>query len=150
MHKLAALFIASIAVLGTAAACGNDDDESTNPAEGSEVADGQVDVVLQEYTIETTAPASTSPLTFQIVNQGYLPHRLVVLDTELEYFSLPKNERGGLDLTSEEIEIVADSGEIPSGESGTLEADLPAGSYVLADPGSSFLSGGMRVPFTIE
>jgi hypothetical protein len=153
LSKLLAVVVASVTLFG-AAACGDDDDEAVDAAAPSEeeadVADGQVDVVLQEFSIETSAEASTTPVTFTITNEGYLPHQLVVLETELEYFSLPKNEQGGLDVTSAEIAIVADSGAIASGATGMLEADLEPGDYVLADPGSSFVSGGMRAPFSVE
>ena len=73
-----------------------------------------------------------------------------MLATELDYFALPKNDRGGLDVTSAEITIVADSGDIAPGASATVTADLTPGSYVLADPGDPFVTVGMRAPLTVE
>jgi hypothetical protein len=89
-------------------------------------------------------------LTIEVSNEGGLPYRLLVLATELDYFALPKNDRGGLDLTSPEITVVADSGDVVPGGSATITTDLPAGSYVLVDPGDPFVTVGMPAPLTVE
>ncbi|MGH9119143.1 MAG: hypothetical protein ACRD0A_15070 [Acidimicrobiales bacterium] len=153
--------VACLALL-TATACGDDDQEVTAGAAGGgqpdattttefTVAKSELAVVLDEFTVTLSDPgAAAGPLTIQVTNEGGLTHRLLVLATELDYFALPKNDRGGLDLTSAEITVVADSGDIAPGGSATITTDLAPGSYVLADPGDPFVTVGMRAPLAVE
>jgi hypothetical protein len=150
--------VALAAAAATAAGCGNGR-ESVTTRDGSDlrttttnypVPVGPVGVVLEEYTIvPTDLRADSGEVTFEVTNNGVLPHRLVVVDTELDYFELPKTQAGALDVDSQTIDIVADTGDIAPGATASVTVTLGGGTYVLADPGTPFVTGGMRVPFTV-
>jgi hypothetical protein len=159
--------ILTLAAAATAAGCGNGRESVTatapaGPGNGNGIGSGNgggatttlrpvpVGVVLEEYTmVPTDARADSGEVTFEVTNNGYLPHRLVVIDTELDYFALPKTSAGALDVDSYEIEILADTGDIAPGATARLTVTLGGGTYVLADPGTPFVTGGMRAPFTV-
>lgn len=115
--------IASVAL----AACGDDDDETTQSASG----DGGIDVLLSEWAVEAPATAEAGSITFNAVNEGGEVHELVIVRDD-SFDDWEKDETGKVleDQFAEEDFI----GEIEEFDAGTTESgtfDLDAGTYVL-------------------
>jgi uncharacterized cupredoxin-like copper-binding protein len=143
------------------AACG--DEESTAPATTTTMA---TDTVTTGTTMSTApATAGTTPVvlggesefvitipkslpagarTFDVRNEGAMPHELVILRTDVKAADLPVEG-----AVATETGRVAGTADIPSGGTATLEADLAPGHYVVLCNVPGHYQGGMYADLTM-
>jgi uncharacterized cupredoxin-like copper-binding protein len=128
------------------AGCGSDDSassSSTPAATGG--GSGTISVKLNEWAVEPSADsAKAGTVTFDVANDGKLPHELVVLKTDKAAGSLGSGAEVPEPGNQGEVE------DIGPGESKTLTLDLAAGHYVLICNISGHYSSGMRTDFTVS
>jgi uncharacterized cupredoxin-like copper-binding protein len=86
-------------------------------------------VNLVEWAVEMPATLTAGPNSFSVTNGGSFPHKLDIFAGE-SYETLPLLENGAVDEAT--LPPVAATENIGPGESATLDADLPAGTYVFA------------------
>ena len=101
----------------------------------------QVTVILKDFSVHpNTAQAKAGRLTFEAVNEGMSAHELVILRTDLRLTDLPRKEakaQSGLvpeylvDEGDDQINIVDEIEEFPSGTSQKKTVSLSPGRYVL-------------------
>lgn len=129
------------------AGCGSDDSassSSTTPA-ATGGGSGAISVKLNEWAVEPSADsAKAGTVTFDVANDGKLPHELVVLKTDKSADSLGSGAEVPEPGNQGEVE------DIEPGASKTLKLDLAAGHYVLICNISGHYSSGMRTDFTVS
>jgi uncharacterized cupredoxin-like copper-binding protein len=151
-----------------AAACGGDDNEkstvtatrATSGASGSASAATQINVAMQEYSIN---PEKTSTqggkITFNVENKGpNEAHEFLVFKTDLALDKLPTQSDGSLDEEDPALEMIDEITEFNPGQKKSLTVDLEPGKYVLACNVGEETSGqavrhfaqGMFTAFTVE
>jgi uncharacterized cupredoxin-like copper-binding protein len=109
---------------------------------------GTLKVTLTDNAIRpdrTSVPAG--PVTFSIVNTGYLPHELIVLQTSVPQDQLP--------LSTSDPKMVQTPGQVGAasniapGATATLSLNLAAGPYVLICNIENHYKDGMHVALTV-
>jgi len=136
-----------------ASACSGDEDD--NASAGTTVA-----ITLQEDTVTaspTSAPAGA--VTFNVRNTGMEVHEFVIVKTDLPEGQLPM-ANGQVDETAAGMTVIDEIEDIPPGSSGTVNAQLAAGKYVLicniveAAPDGAVIANhyaeGMHMAFTVQ
>lgn len=133
-----------------ASACGgDDDDDATEATEAAteapteepteeptdaateaptEAATGTA-ITLKEWAVEMPATLSAGANSFTITNGGNFPHKIDIFAGE-SYEVLPLLSNGAIDEAA--LAPLAATENIAPGSSVTLDADLPAGTYVFA------------------
>jgi uncharacterized cupredoxin-like copper-binding protein len=167
MHLLtrrsAAHFIPFAVLALTAFACSSDPGSSdssgsastsASPACGSfsPGASGGVGVTEHDFgiTLDPTEGAAGST-TFNIQNQGPSTHEFVVFKTDIPQDQLPLNKEGTeVDEDASGLTAVDEVEDIAACSTGTLEADLQAGSYVMICNITSHYGLGMHAAFTVS
>lgn len=139
MRRIIAMALATGLLL---AGCGDDDEEEPAATQSEAPAQTQAEtqsgsggedatrVVLTEFAIDPanpTVPAGT--VTFDVVNQGDLPHRLEI-------------EGNGVEEVTETLE--------GTGDEATLEAELEPGEYEWYCPVGNHREQGMDGTLTVE
>lgn len=121
---------------------------ATSTAAAQPAFSGTVKVALTDNAIRpdrTSVPAG--PVTFSIVNTGYLTHELVVLQTSIAQDQLP--------LSTTDPKMVQTPGQvgaasnIAAGATATLTLNLSAGPYVLICNIENHYKDGMHTAFTV-
>lgn len=114
-----------------------------------------VKVNLKEWSVVADpASAPAGAITFNVVNNGTIPHELVVLKTDISPELLPV-EAADPTKVDEAAAGIENVGEVDdtvlnvSGATGTLTLDLAPGKYVLICNVSSHYKAGMRTAFTV-
>ena len=149
-----------LSLLLFAAACGDDDDDAdptatesavTEPTDAEPAAsETTIDVSLTEFTIEPSedsAPAGT--ITFNVTSDGAIFHNLKVVATDLAADALPVDD-ATFSVDEAQVDVVASSDDLNSGDQETLSVELAAGTYVLICNVPTHYDAGMTVAFTIE
>lgn len=118
------------------------------PAAGGGGAGGAVEVILTEFAVEPD-PAVVSPgeVTFQAVNEGAIPHELVIIQTDEQADSLPVE--AGV-VQEDQLDVVGEIEEFPAGETESGTFDLEPGPYVLICNIPTHYELGMFAPFSVE
>jgi len=95
-----------------------------SPAAGS----GAVEVSLSEFAIDMPTTLPAGPTVFNVTNDGEFPHNL--------------------EIEGQGIEVALENN-LESGQGGTLEVDLPAGTYEVYCPVGNHADRGMRLELTV-
>lgn len=138
-----------VTVVFLAACSSSGDAASTAPASQPSGQQGtSVAVALREWSVEPSA-AETRPgeVTFEVSNDGTLPHNFVVFSTESAADQLPVENAQVV-----ESEGVVEAGridEFPGGSSESLTVELDAGAYVLVCNLPGHYEQGMRAAFSV-
>ncbi len=119
----------------------------------------QVTVILKDFSVHpNAAQAKAGRLTFEAVNQGMSTHELVILRTNLRLSDLPRKEAKGqsglapeylVDENDDQIDIVDEIEEFPSGTSQKKTISLGPGRYVLFCNIPGHYDKGMRASIHI-
>lgn len=107
-----------------------------------------INIDLAEFTLKASAvsaPAGT--VNFSAKNGGANNHELVIVRSNAAPGSLALNAANGVDEA--QIQIVKRMDRIAGGASGTLSADLTAGTYILLCNVGTHYSRGMNIAFTV-
>ncbi len=120
---------------------------SNTPSSGT----GQtVDVSLREFHVAPSiGTASAGTVTFNVSNDGTIPHDFVVIKTDLDPSTLPVNPTS-LTVDESQVNVVKRQPPIHQEDSVQLTVDLTAGHYVLICNIASHYQAGMRAAFTIS
>jgi len=143
--------VAVVALAIVAGACGGD--ENGGDGGGDDGGDGgsttTLDVGLTEFEVApsiSSVPAGS--VTFEVTNDGAVPHDLQVISTDLAPDQLPVDPET-FTVDTDDLDVVATSGQLDAGESKEVAADLSAGSYVLICNIPTHYEGGMYTTFTV-
>lgn len=159
----------------TFAACGDDDDNTTDDTptpEASPTAEATPDgdatpsgptatpgltdapMELEDFVIRpsvTRAPPGT--INFLISNLGPSTHEFAVIRSDLPIAELPRLD-GAQGVDESDLDVLDRSDPIPSGDEAALSLELDAGEYVLicnfTSEGASHYLSGMYQKFTVE
>ncbi len=118
---------------------------------GNAAAGGSVENTLREWEI-TAAPSAgqEGSFTFQVFNNGVLPHNFIVVDTDLAPSGLPLTA-DGLFVDETRISIVGRTSILPTGGFETLTLNMPPGNYVLiCNNDASHYTAGMYRGFQVS
>ncbi|MEX0683007.1 MAG: hypothetical protein WD904_10115 [Dehalococcoidia bacterium] len=138
--------LAAISLVLLAAACGDE-------GEG-----GDVDVTLQEWSVETNKESlPEGPINLTIKNDGAREHELVIVRTDVAVDDLPTKDDGSFDEDAGGVDVEQEIEEIEDGEETGRTYTLDPGSYVLLcnivenidGTETSHFEQGMRTAFTI-
>lgn len=113
---------------------------------------GQVLVSLTESDwVVSASPDSTEAgeITFAVSNVGSILHNLRVIRTDLAADALPLDSTG-LEVDENEVNVVAEAGDLLPDESEDVVATLDAGSYVLICNIAGHYDAGMSLSFTVQ
>jgi uncharacterized cupredoxin-like copper-binding protein len=143
--RLSLALVTSLVAVGVVG-CGGDDAKNDAAAAPS-AAGGAIDVALTEYAI--TPAADTTPagqVTFDVSNDGAIPHEFVVVRTDTKAGDLLKGAK------ADETGTVGELDEQALGVKArkTLTLDLKAGHYALICNLPGHYQGGMHTDFTVE
>lgn len=148
MRRAPAWAFLLLVVAVTLTACGGE--EGTDEAEGSQAETGPIHVILEEWTIVpmegSTFTAAAGEVTFEVHNDGTVPHELVVIKTDLEPDALPVSD-GQVD--ERQVQVIGELEEFPAGEIETGSFELEAGSYVLICNIPGHYEQGMHARLTV-
>ena len=142
-RRFAALFVIAAAIAVPLVGCGGDDDNDSTSADtgeatqasttgGGAAGDGQtVDMTAVDFKFNPSDQSVKSgDLTFNLTNDGQAPHSL-----EIE------------DVNGQDQEI---EGDVAPGESGTLQVNLPPGTYEFYCPVGNHKEMGMEGEITVK
>ncbi len=93
-------------------------------------------------TIPDSLPAG--PRTFEVSNEGVMPHELVILRTDVKAADLTIDG-----AVAKETGRVGGTADIPSGGTATLDVDLAPGHYVVLCNVPGHYQGGMYADLTV-
>ncbi|MCW2999514.1 MAG: hypothetical protein JWN65_3063 [Solirubrobacterales bacterium] len=157
MRRLHQIPLLCLALAGSAVSgCGNDDSASgaappgttaSAQAPATATSPGTVQVALTEYKI--AASAATAPagkVTFDVSNDGAIPHEFVVLKTDTKAAGLMKGAKA--DETGNVGELDEKALAVKAGKPLTL--DLQPGHYALICNLPGHYQGGMHTDFTVK
>lgn len=143
-HRIAALCLTVPAI---ASGCGSSSDADPPATSVAKPADGSITVNLTEYKITATPDhAAAGPVTFDVANDGAIPHEFVVLKTAKPAAKLLQgaraDETGNVGELSEKALTV--------GAKKDLTLDLKPGHYALICNLPGHYQGGMHLDFTVK
>ena len=111
-----------------------------------------VEVELTEWAVTpSVAEAAAGAITFEVTNNGTLPHEFVVLRTELTAEELETTAEGtevDIEASGELIGTIEES-ELPVGATASASFDLAAGHYALICNVIGHHSAGMFIDFEV-
>jgi uncharacterized cupredoxin-like copper-binding protein len=134
--------VAALITAAVAAGCGNSTSASTGPHKAQ--AAGPVSVTLSEFKLAPSATKAKGPsVTFDVQNDGKMPHEFVVLRTT--------KQAAGLGHASKinEAGNVGETGDIAPGKSKSLTLHLKPGHYSLVCNLPGHYMAGMHRDFTV-
>jgi uncharacterized cupredoxin-like copper-binding protein len=148
MRRISSPVVVAMALLLSAAGCGDDDGGA------------EVDVVLSEFIVEPAEDSvEAGEVTFAVDNEGGDTHEFVVVEAA-SADDLPVDDDGAFDEEAfGEDNVLGEVEDIEAGDTGELTLDLEAGDYVLAcniveeeEDGEieSHFAEGMHTTFTVE
>jgi uncharacterized cupredoxin-like copper-binding protein len=106
---------------------------------------GKVAVSLKEFSVNPTATqAPAGRVTFNVRNNGTVPHELVVLRTDKPAGSLLKGAR------ADETGNVGETGDLAPGASKTVAVNLKAGHYAVICNLPGHYRAGQHIDFTVK
>ncbi len=158
--RFAMLFALGALSLALLAACSSDEDADTDDAEATAAAteaagddadddaETTITVGMTEFAFElSAASAPAGEVTFEVTNNGALPHEFKVVRSDEAPDSLPLD---GAVVDESDLDIVDSIDEFAAGttESGTFE--LEAGNYILLCNIAGHYQGGMFTAFVVE
>jgi uncharacterized cupredoxin-like copper-binding protein len=135
----------AIPAAALAVGCGSSSSSSSTAGTSTAASNGTVAVALTEMKIvpnPTSAPAGK--VTFNVANNGALPHEMVVIKTDKPAGSLGTGSR------VPETGSVGETGDIKAGGSKTVSFDLKSGHYALICNISGHYAAGMHADFTVN
>jgi uncharacterized cupredoxin-like copper-binding protein len=97
-----------------------------------------------EFAITIPESLPAGPRTFDVRNEGAMPHELVVLRTDVKAADLPVEG-----AVAKETGRVGGTADIPPGGTATLEVDLAPGHYVVLCNVPGHYQGGMYADLTV-
>jgi copper(I)-binding protein len=116
---------------------------SPTPPSGSAIT-----ATLKEYSIELSAStAAPGAVTFTVTNSGSMIHEFVVLKTDIQAADLPLTNDA---VTESDYTSMGEVADLQAGASGTLNATLAAGQYVMICNLPGHVREGMAVDFTVK
>lgn len=155
-HTLRAVGLLGALVLTvTLIACvGGDDEGGDGDSEGGAGGSGNAQTVQvtlgqpHEFGIElSTDTAEAGSVTFEVANDGALPHQFAIVQHDGEPGTLPVSQ---VNVDTNQVEILGDSGNLDPGVSASVPLDLEPGSYVIFSSTGGHYSAGMYTAFTVE
>ncbi len=109
-----------------------------------------IGVSLKEFSVSpSSGSASAGTVTFNVSNDGTIPHDFLVIKTDLAQDALPVNS-STLTVDESRVDVVARQPAIREESSVQVPADLMAGHYVLICNLADHYSAGMHVAFTVQ
>ena len=116
------------------------------------VEEGQVLIGLTEADWVVSASPDSVPagdITFVVTDEGTIPHNLRVIRTDLSPDALPLDD-AGFAVDEDQVNVVAETGDLISGESEEVTETLEPGSYVLICNVPAHYGAGMFTAFTVQ
>ena len=122
--------------------------EATNTPPST--AEAAVGVSLREFSLALSRPtALAGPVTFDVTNDGTIPHDFWVIRSELAADGLPVNQTTYM-VDESQVNVIRKQPPIHQEDSATVAVDLPAGRYVLICNIADHYQTGMRIAFTVQ
>jgi len=149
------LFPASVLLLATACSKSTPEPAATQaPISGSGAASaGAVAVSLQQWSITPTATTVPSgSVTFDVSNEGTIPHEFVVMSTDTAAADFPVTSFEGESERFDEDTVgtnAGETGDMKPGTTKTLTVDLAPGHYAFVCNLPAHYGQGMHVDFTV-
>ena len=156
MLVLAAVALASLAIVG----CSDDDDDdgdatATETAMATETATATedasaptIEVVLADFSVTPNASTATAgQVHFEAMNEGAVPHELVVIRSDAPLDGLPVD---GAVVPEDEVDFVGEIEEFPAGETRTAAFNLEPGRYLLICNIAGHYQLGMRAELIVN
>lgn len=136
----------------TLTGCVDGDDSGPSGTGGAEDSErSTVSVTMgqpHEFGLELSATdAPAGDVTFEVTNQGALPHQFAIVQHEGDPGALPMAD-GNVDLDA--LDILGDSGGLDPGATASVNVELEAGSYVIFSSTGGHYNAGMFTGFTVE
>ncbi|OGO52629.1 MAG: hypothetical protein A2148_06950 [Chloroflexi bacterium RBG_16_68_14] len=121
---------------------------ATEPADGG--TETTLDVELTEFVVDLALDTvNAGTVTFNVTNNGTIPHNFKVIKTDLAEDALPVIEDEFI-VDEEQVDVVASSADLEVGQAEELTVELEAGSYVLICNIATHYEAGTRTAFTVE
>ncbi|MEI6665680.1 MAG: sulfocyanin-like copper-binding protein, partial [Chloroflexota bacterium] len=109
----------------------------------------RVVITFKDFSVAAVAPsAKAGDVTFEVKNDGKLPHQFVVVKSDLDPAALPLHDQKEVD--EPKVQIVTRISDFDSGQSKTVAAKLAPGKYVLLCNVPSHYSSGMFTAFVVN
>jgi uncharacterized cupredoxin-like copper-binding protein len=148
--------LGAASVLLLATACSNT--SAARPAKDSPAATTNtgtaVSVGLDQWAVKpTTTTLSAGPVTFNVSNEGTIPHEFVVLKTNTKASKIPiATFEGQADRINEDTSgtNVGETGDLNPAESKSVTIDLQPGHYVFLCNLPAHYQSGMHVDVTVS
>ena len=133
----------------TAAAADSDVDSdaaaSTTPAAGG----AELDVSMKEYSYTPSAAKTTAgAVNISAVNDGSLPHEMVIAKTNLDPSKLPTLDDGS--VNEDALDVPGEVSDVGPGATGTGTVDLKPGKYVMFCNLPGHYAAGMYGTLTVK
>jgi len=107
-----------------------------------------VTATLKDFTITLDRPTiSAGSVTISAKNNGAMPHRLVVIKTDVAFDKLPIDQTT---LMASEVGKVAEILSVAVGQTATVTVTLAPGRYVVICNLPEHYELGMRAPLTVQ
>jgi uncharacterized cupredoxin-like copper-binding protein len=120
---------------------------TSTPPPGAQTTIG---VSLREFSLGLSAGSAPSgTVTFNVSNDGTIPHDFWVIRSDLAADGLPVNPATYL-VDESQVNVVAKQPPLATEDSAQLPANLAAGRYVLICNVATHYETGMRVAFTVQ
>ncbi len=152
-----ALVVLAVLLVGCS---GDDDVEPASPAPGTTEASpgatsppsgggaSTVEVVLTEWAVEPgVAKVAPGTVTFKVSNNGWVPHELAVVRTDLAADALPV---AGDTVDEKQVDVIGRVDQFVGFETREITLTLEAGSYVLICNTLAHYQLGVRAAFRVE
>ena len=142
---LVAVFVLAAGLVGCVGSDGETGDEGNEGgAQTVAVSFGQP----HEFGIElSTTQAPAGEVTFEVTNDGDLPHEFAIVKHEGAPSTLPVTE---VNVDTSQLEVVGESGNLDPGVAATVTVDLAPGTYVIFSNTSGHYAAGMFAGFTVR
>jgi uncharacterized cupredoxin-like copper-binding protein len=140
MHRLG--FAATIVALSFGAAACAGDEPAVAPSPDAGIATTLADFSIRPAETE----AAAGSVTFDLVNEGPSDHAFALVRTDLAHDALPMEDHV---LLLDDLEVVADAGEVPFDTERSLTVDLAPGAYVMVCTIRGHYESDMHTAFTV-
>ncbi len=110
---------------------------------------GDLEVVLDEYSVSTAADTRRDLVRFDVRNAGQISHELDVLRTNRRADDLPVSD-AVVQTKAPDVELVRKTKRIRPGATATLAVQLRLGAYVLVCNVPGHYQSGMRTAFAVR